>query len=259
MDGAGVDQLSDGELLMLGKEDLIRRLRRLESRNIDLMLEHGNMVMDVNRSLQVHLHEIRSLKEVNQKLQDDNRELRELCCFLDDDRQKGKRVSREWQRFGLYTASVLCKDVGLYLQKMGELEASQGVLWTENMELKEIVLMLDEERNGACSRSSIDSQSSLSNRNSSVPVRDVGDGSSTSSTGSAASPDHNHRLHKASEGKIASLKRSMDDLSATHFHRGMGLSDSDASDSYIRQLENRLRMLEDQNKHLLSGGLEKAG
>ncbi|XP_035529259.1 coiled-coil domain-containing protein 85C-A [Morone saxatilis] len=253
MDGASVSQLSDGELLMLGKEDLIRRLRRLQSRNIDLMLEHGNKMMDVNRSLQVHLHEIRSLKEVNQKLQDDNQELRELCCFLDDDRQKGKRMSREWQRFGRYTTSVLCKDVGLYLQKMGELEASQGALWTENMELKEIALMLDEERTGAGSRSSVDSQFSL---NSSVSVRVAGDGSSTSSPGSAASPDHNHHLNKASEGKTASLRRSMDDLSATHFHRGMGLSDSDASDSYIRQLEDRLRMLEDQNKHLLSQVLE---
>ncbi|XP_071327300.1 coiled-coil domain-containing protein 85C-A [Trachinotus anak] len=255
MDGHGADvrQLSDEELLMLGKEDLIRRLRRLESRNMDLMLEHGNMMKDVNRRLQVHLHEIRSLKEVNQKLQDDNQELRELCCFLDDDRQKGKKVSREWQRFGRYTASVLWKDVGLYQQKLKELEASQEALRTENTELKEIVLMLDEERSGAGSRSSIDSQSSsLSNLNGSVSVRDVGDGSSTSSTGSVGSPDHqnSNHLQKAPEGKMASLRRSLDDLSADHFQRGTGLSD--ASASYIRQLENKVRMLEDENKHLLS-------
>uniref|UniRef100_A0A672Y881 Coiled-coil domain containing 85C n=1 Tax=Sphaeramia orbicularis TaxID=375764 RepID=A0A672Y881_9TELE len=224
MDGAEVSQLPDEELLMLGKEDLVRRLRRLENRNMDLMLEHGNMMKDVNRSLQVHLHEIRSLKEVNQKLQDDNQELRELCCFLDDDRQKGKKVSREWQRFGRYTASVLWKDVGLYQQKLRELEASQEALRTENTDLKEIVLMLDEERSGAGSRSSIDSQSSLSNLNGSGSVRDVGDGSSTSSTGSAGSPDHHNHLHKGSEGKIASLRRSMDDLSTPQVHRGTGLS-----------------------------------
>ncbi|KAK7904477.1 hypothetical protein WMY93_017084 [Mugilogobius chulae] len=159
---------------------------------MELMLEHGHMMKDVNRSLQVHLHEVRSLKEVNQKLQDDNQELRELCCFLDDDRQKGKRVSREWQRFGRYTASVLWKDVGLYQQKLRELELGQEALRAENADLKEIVLMLDEERSGAGSRSSIDSQSSLNN------LRDVGDGSSTSSTGSAGSPDH----HKTSEAKM---------------------------------------------------------
>ncbi|KAF1375197.1 hypothetical protein PFLUV_G00237010 [Perca fluviatilis] len=248
MDGADASQLSEEDLLMLGKEDLIRRLRRLESRNMDLMLEHGNMMKDVNRSLQVHLREIRSLKEVNQRLQDDNQELRELCCFLDDDRQKGRKVSREWQRFGRYTASVLGKDVALYQQRLTELESSQEVLRTENMELKEMVLMLDEDRSGAGSRSSIDSQSSLSNLNCPVPVRDVGDGSSTSSTGSAGSPDHhnhNHNhLHKASEGKIASLRRSVD------FQSGDGLSDELAS--YVRQLENKMRMLEDENNQLLS-------
>lgn len=222
MDRADASQLSDEDLLMLGKEDLIQRLRRLESRNMDLMLEHGNMMKDVNRSLQVHLREIRSLKDVNQRLQDDNQELRELCCFLDDDRQKGRKVSREWQRFGRHTASVLVKDVALYQQRLTELESSQEALRTENMELKEMVLMLDEDRSGAGSRSSIDSQSSLSNLNCPVPVRDVGDGSSTSSTGSAGSPDHhnhNHNhLHKASEGKIASLRRSVD------FQSGDGLS-----------------------------------
>ncbi|XP_042356006.1 coiled-coil domain-containing protein 85C-A-like [Plectropomus leopardus] len=250
MDGAGVSQLSDEELLLLGKEDLIRRLRRLDSRNMDLMLEHGNMMKDVNRRLQVHLHEIRSLKEVNQRLQDDNQELRELCCFLDDDRQKGKKVSREWQRFGRYTASVLWKDVGLYQQKLTELESSQEALRAENMELKEIVLMLDEDRSGAGSRSSLDSQSSLSNLNCPVPVRDVGDGSSTSSTGSAGSPDHHlNHFHKASEEKIASLRRSMDDLSGPNLHRD-GISDALAS--YIRQLENKMRMLEEENKQLLS-------
>lgn len=241
-----MSQLSDEELLMLGKEELVLRLRRLESRNMDLMLEHGNMMKDVNRSLQVHLHEIRSLKEVNQKLQDDNQELRELCCFLDDDRQKGKRVSREWQRFGRYTASVLWKDVGLYQQKLRELEASQEALRVENAELKEIVLMLDEERSGAGSRSSIDSQSSLTNLNGTGAIRDVGDGSSTSSTGSAGSPDH----HKASEAKMASLRRSMDDLSTPQLHRGTGLSD--VSVNYIKQLENRMRMMEDENRQLMS-------
>ena len=217
-----MSRLSEEDVLILGKEDLIRRLRILENRNMDLMLEHGRMMKDVNRSLQVHLHEIRSLKEVNQKLQEDNQELRELCCFLDDDRQKGKRVSREWQRFGRYTAGVLWKDVGLYQQKLTELEASQEALRAENTELKEIVLMLDEERSGAGSRSSIDSQSSLSNLSGPVPPRDVGDGSSTSSTGSGGSPDHHHHhnpLLKACEGKTVSLRRSMDDL---HLQRGSG-------------------------------------
>uniref|UniRef100_A0A3Q2T5G8 Coiled-coil domain containing 85C n=1 Tax=Fundulus heteroclitus TaxID=8078 RepID=A0A3Q2T5G8_FUNHE len=154
-------RLSDQDLQRFGKEDLVRTLRTLQSRNTELMLEHGRLMKEVNRSLQVHLQEIRSLKEANQKLQEDNRELRELCCFLDDDRQKDRKVSREWQRFGRYTAGVLWRELGLYQQKLTELEAGQEALRAENAELKEIVLMLDEERNGAGSRSSIDSQSSL--------------------------------------------------------------------------------------------------
>ena len=58
--------------------------------------------------------ELRVLKETNQRLSDDNQELRDLCCFLDDDRQKGRKLAREWQRFGRYTASVMRQEVSAY-------------------------------------------------------------------------------------------------------------------------------------------------
>ncbi|XP_029568841.1 coiled-coil domain-containing protein 85C-A isoform X1 [Salmo trutta] len=243
-------KLTDEELSRLGKDELIRRLRRTDNEKMNLMVEHGNMMKDVNRRLQVHLHEIRSLKEINQKLQDDNHELRELCCFLDDDRQKGKKLSREWQHFGRYTAESMWKDVGVYHQKLKDLEANQDSVMRENLELKEIILMLEEERNGAGSRSSIDSQSSLTNLNGGTrTIRDVGDGSSTSSTGSAGSPDHNH-IHTPTEGKIASLRRSMDDLSpVSHIHRSIP---NELHGNYIRQLETKVCILEDDNKQLLS-------
>ncbi|KAG7466213.1 hypothetical protein MATL_G00162400 [Megalops atlanticus] len=249
-----LSKIPDEELMKWSKEDLIKRLRKTDNEKIHLMLEHGNMMKDVNRRLQVHLHEIRGLKEVNQKLQDDNHELRELCCFLDDDRQKGKKLSREWQRFGRYTASVMWKEVGIYQQKLKELEANQETVVRENVELKEIILMLDEERNGAGSRSSIDSQSSLTNLNGgSSTIRDVGDGSSTSSTGSAGSPDHHHNhIHKPGEAKIGTIRRSMDDLSAPHHHRSIPNGLNDPSSNYIRQLETKVRILEDDNNKLLS-------
>uniref|UniRef100_A0A8C2FV38 Coiled-coil domain containing 85C, a n=1 Tax=Cyprinus carpio TaxID=7962 RepID=A0A8C2FV38_CYPCA len=249
-----LSKISDEELLKCSKEELLRRLRKVDSEKINLMVEHGNMMKDVNRRLQVHLHEIRSLKEVNQKLQEDNQELRELCCFLDDDRQKGKKLSREWQRFGRYTASVMWKEVGIFQQKLKDLETNQESMMRENVELKEIILMLDDERNGAGSRSSIDSQSSLTILNGgSATVRDVGDGSSTSSTGSAGSPDHHHsHIHKPAEGKIMSIRRSMDDLSTNHLLRSIPNGLNDSSSNYIRQLETKVRILEDDNKQLLS-------
>lgn len=139
-------------------------------------------------------------QDVNQKLQEDNQELRDLCCFLDDDRQKGKRVSREWQRLGRYSASLMRKEVAIYLQKLKELEQRQVEVVRENLELKEVCLMLEEERvapgggGGPGRRGSVDSQSSSSQLGGSGPapglLRDVGDGSSTSSGGSTDSPDN---------------------------------------------------------------------
>lgn len=248
-----LNKMTEEDMLKWTKEELVKRLKKVENEKMNLMVEHGNLMKDVNRRLQVHLHEIRGLKEVNQKLQDDNHELRELCCFLDDDRQKGKKLSREWQRFGRHTAGVMWKEVGVYQQKLKELEAKQESLMRENMELKEIVLMLDEERNGAGSRSSIDSQASLTNLNGGSGTRDVGDGSSTSSTGSAGSPDHHHHhLHhqKPVENKAGAIRRSMDDLSAPLHHRSIPNGLNDSSSNYIRQLETKVKLLEDDNKLL---------
>lgn len=257
--GAGsaedLNKTPDEELLRWSKEDLVKMVRKVEMEKMNLMVEHGNLMKDVNRRLQVHLHEIRGLKEVNQKLQDDSQELRELCCFLDDDRQKGKKLSREWQRFGRHTAGVMWKEVGSYQQKLKELESKQEALVRDNLELKEIVLMLDEERNGAGSRSSIDSQNSLTNLNGGSGARDVGDGSSTSSTGSAGSPDHHHHHHhhhhpKAVENKAGTVRRSADDLSTLPHHRSIPNGLNDTSKNYINQLETKVKLLEDDNKLL---------
>lgn len=174
-------------------------------------LFHASGRAQFNSSCSCFVSSLR-FQDINQKLQEDNRELRDLCCFLDDDRQKGKRVSREWQRLGRYSASIMRKEVSLYLQKLKELELRQEEVIRENVELKELCLLLDEEKGVAggggggggggpgggnvgtvgC-RNSIDSQNSLLL----VPghgllMRDVGDGSSTSSAGSADSSDHAH-------------------------------------------------------------------
>nr|XP_035921270.1 LOW QUALITY PROTEIN: coiled-coil domain-containing protein 85C [Halichoerus grypus] len=270
-----LSQVPDEELLRWSKEELARRLRRAEGEKVGLMLEHGGLMRDVNRRLQQHLLEIRGLKDVNQRLQDDNQELRELCCFLDDDRQKGRKLAREWQRFGRHAAGAVWHEVARSQQKLRELEARQEALLRENLELKELVLMLDEERaalagwgrrgggggggggGGAGSRSSIDSQASLSGPlaggAAGAGARDVGDGSSTSSAGSGGSPDHHHHVpppllppgpHKAPDGKAVATRRSLDDLSAPPHHRSIPNGLHDPSSTYIRQLETKVRLLE---------------
>ncbi|KAM7385061.1 hypothetical protein PAMP_001159 [Pampus punctatissimus] len=236
-----ISKIPDEELLKWGKEELVWRLRREEAEKRSVIVEHGNLMREVNRRLQQHLNEIRSLKDVNQKLQEDNQELRDLCCFLDDDRQKGKRVSREWQRLGRYSTSLMRKEVAIYLQKLKELEQRQVEVIRENLELKEVCLMLEEERavavaggggggggggvgghGGLGCRSSIDSQNSLSKLGGGNPapglLRDVGDGSSTSSAGSTDSPDNPH--HKPPPlGSSASPGSGSRCVSSEHPHK----------------------------------------
>lgn len=101
---------------------------------------------DQRRQIQTLLDEIKTLKDANRRLSDDNQELRDLCCFLDDDRQKGRKLAREWQRFGRYTASVMRQEVSAYQSKLRELDDKQQELIRDNLELKELCLYLDEER-----------------------------------------------------------------------------------------------------------------
>lgn len=119
--------------------------------------------------------ELRALKEANARLIDDNQELRDLCCFLDDDRQKGRKLAREWNRFGKYTASVMRSEVQAYQNKLRQLDEKQQELIRDNLELKELCLYLDEERtrtNMLCSNCGATTSGSM--------LRDDGDGSSSS-------------------------------------------------------------------------------
>lgn len=124
---------------------------------------------------QTLIAELRALKEANARLMDDNQELRDLCCFLDDDRQKGRKLAREWNRFGKYTASVMRSEVQTYQTKLRQLDEKQQELIRDNLELKELCLYLDEERSrasGLCGNCGAS--------NSGLSLRDDGDGSSSS-------------------------------------------------------------------------------
>lgn len=162
---------SNEELLHKPPQEILRWLQKVEAENLKLMFDHGAMMQDVNRRMQVHLMEIRNLREVNERLQRDSQELRDLCCFLDDDRQKGRKLAREWQRFGRYTASVMRQEVAAYQGKLRGLDARQQDLIRDNIQLKELCLYLDQER-----------AQTLCANCSGVPEgrRDDGDGSSSS-------------------------------------------------------------------------------
>lgn len=57
-----LSKVSDEELLQWSKEELIRSLRRAEAEKVSAMLDHSNLIREVNRRLQLHLGEIRGLK-----------------------------------------------------------------------------------------------------------------------------------------------------------------------------------------------------
>jgi len=129
-------RLSDEELLRLGSVEMLKFVRKAESDAARVASEQGQAAREAARRLQSYVSEIRMLKEANQRLGDDNQELRDLCCFLDDDRQKGRKLAREWQRFGRYTASVMRQEVSAYQNKLRELDNKQQELIKDNLELK---------------------------------------------------------------------------------------------------------------------------
>lgn len=57
-----LSKVSDEELLKWSKEELIRSLRKAEAEKMSAMLDHSNLIREVNRRLQLHLGEIRGLK-----------------------------------------------------------------------------------------------------------------------------------------------------------------------------------------------------
>ncbi|XP_064602210.1 coiled-coil domain-containing protein 85C-like isoform X2 [Liolophura sinensis] len=217
---SGVSKIGDEDLRRKGTEELVRLVRKLESDYRGLMLEHSNLMKDINRRMQINLLEIRGLKDINQKLQDDNQELRDLCCFLDDDRQRGRKLAREWQRFGRYTASVMRSEVTAYQDKLSDLESKQDSLISDNMELKELCLYLDQERMRF------------------TPDRDEGDGSSNTTTASEV------RMEDSQPGSQGTTDTSSDNSTRQR------TPVNDATAQYIRQLEEKVRQLEEEKRQL---------
>ncbi|KAH8285781.1 hypothetical protein KR018_003330 [Drosophila ironensis] len=186
----------------------------------------GRLTAEQNRQLQSLVNELRALKEQNQRLLDDNQELRDLCCFLDDDRQKGRKLAREWQRFGRYTASVMRQEVAAYQNKLRQLDDKQQELITDNLELKELCLYLDEERahvaaNALCAGCGAATRNAL---------RDDGDGSSSSTNADETI---------TALRNFAEQRQQPQDLRHAH-------TLNDQTLQYVRSLERRIQQLEEE-------------
>ncbi len=142
-----LSDFADAELTSSSSNsDLAERLRQIESEKVAVIVDHNNMMRNYNDRMEIYLHEIRVLQELNKGLQNDLNELRELCCYLDDDRRNCRRVAKEWQKFGRYTVTVMRNEVISYSDKLGQLESKQIDLIKENGELRDLCLYLDNKR-----------------------------------------------------------------------------------------------------------------
>lgn len=208
-------RLSDEEFLRLGPVEMLKFVRKTET-------DIARLAAEQNRQIQSLLNELRILKEANQRLSDDNQELRDLCCFLDDDRQKGRKLAREWQRFGRYTASVMRQEVSAYQNKLRQLDNKQQELIKDNLELKELCLYLDEERGGGSSNGNNGGSGSGGGQ------RDDGDGSSSSTNAEENLPSR--ARHAAAAAAAATF--------------------NDQTMQYVRSLEQRVKQLEEDKSML---------
>ncbi|CAG9864307.1 unnamed protein product [Phyllotreta striolata] len=194
--------------------------------------------VDPNRQFQAVLLELRSVKEANQHLADDNQELRDLCCFLDDDRQKGRKLAREWQRFGRYTASVMRQEVSAYQSKLRELDDKQQELIKDNLELKELCLYLDEERGNGAVCPNCGTNTTGGN------LRDDGDGSSSSTN--ADEPAVPQQFNGTNPQRRSESRERM-------LHESLARQRNTFNDQimqYVRSLEQRVKQLEDDKRAL---------
>lgn len=240
-DGVGQPARTDSEESTNHSSELGKRLASAKSELKRLASENGSLVSEYNKKLADQSNEIRSLKELNARLSEDNQELRDLCCFLDDDRQKGRKLAREWQRFGRYTASVMRQEVSNYQTKLKDLDGKQQDLVRDNLELKELCLYLDEERGGAgvcsdCGGPSPTPAPLIPGELPGVPgvPRDEGDGSSSST---------NNDESEISGSNLVEELNAVNARENMYKQTGkMGLNDEVLL--YIRNLEDRVVHLE---------------
>ena len=154
----------------LSREDLVARIRIIQDKNRKLIKDNGQMMKDLNH----HLNQLSGMKHHNFQLMSDNNELRDLCCYLDDERSRARSLAKEWQSFGTHMSRVMRHEVSSYAKKLQVLEDKQFELVRENFELKQLCIMLD---NSLASRDSGVGEGSTGS-NASSHSNDVGDAAS---------------------------------------------------------------------------------
>ncbi|KAE9546855.1 hypothetical protein FO519_009933 [Halicephalobus sp. NKZ332] len=224
----------------------------------------------------MHLNEIRMLKEEIKTLRTNNHQLQDMCCFLDEDRQKTRQLSKEWQKFGRYTSELMKQEITTYQQRLQEQDQRHQQLLAENEELKRLCLYLDEQRQQIIAQATAMAEEAAgahmyySNIQNDVDSSDAGCGSSEKSedsekefqvhhqktnSGSCQSTENQVEFDQEREKALKILTEQMQ----TSYHESdinMNLSEApsvlaahnDRLFNYIHSLENRIKNLEHQGQ-----------
>ena len=120
------------------KMDVEQELAKYKEENLRLSEEKNNIVREFNIRMKAHLEEVRLLKEVNARLQTELDDLRDLCCYLDDDRVKCRNLAKEWQDFGRYISSILHTKESSHQEEVNSLSLQKESVTAENNNLKRL-------------------------------------------------------------------------------------------------------------------------
>ncbi|KAK0412282.1 hypothetical protein QR680_006128 [Steinernema hermaphroditum] len=213
-------------------EALRKKVVMLEAENRRFMASQGQLIAESNRKTELHLNEIGLLKEEVRNLRKGNKELRDLCCFLDDDRQKSRKLAKEWQKFANYTSHLMKQEVHAYQGRLREMEDRHQMMVMENDQLKRLCLYLDEQRQTLINSSGCFDENDNSGCESSGRGSDAAD-----------EPEADEEREKAIRliTKEMQTSISLDSQPSQHFETH---DNGDRIISYIQSLENRIKQLE---------------
>ncbi|KAL3113025.1 hypothetical protein niasHT_013490 [Heterodera trifolii] len=158
-----------------------KRCKALEMENARLMENVGKIIAESNRRIECHLKEIHCLKEQMDTQRRSNGELLRWAQSAEEESQRAKELSKEWQKFGQCNSQLMKKELHSHQHQMNQLEAKTAKLTTENLELKRLCLYLDEQRQAFWRElSSAGQTKSPSNRPNSAEQFAMGSGRSSS-------------------------------------------------------------------------------
>ncbi|GMT08747.1 hypothetical protein PFISCL1PPCAC_44 [Pristionchus fissidentatus] len=115
---------------------------RLREENARLRLRTEEITTDSNRRVEMHVAEIRMLKE-------ESKRLRSSIDQLEGERNKARQLAHEWHKFARYSSDLVKQEVRGYDAKLKDAQARMRRLREENEELKQICFYLDAQRHAA--------------------------------------------------------------------------------------------------------------